>query len=349
MPADAPLDRRSLLKLAACTVALAACGRQPTSVSDAAAPVGPAPTTPPAAPPPPPPPPAPPAVPPVARYAPLPGEVLPELKQVASDFVQALTTRQPGMAPEDVVVAALAYVSPRLDADRTAAVAAPLHEAGVSSGEIVYPQYGGLAPDGTGAQRASIMVVVRQRLLSPGGQLTAVTRTCDVRLSRTGARGGWQVTDLLSVGGEPVDRPAGLAPEAVAVLDDPRIELPDSARWDVHAGRVGTPLLSVMSEAAARAPIGVAVLQTGHPVHVFDTRNTSAHTVGRAVDVWRVGDVAVVGQAVVGSPMRAVLDGAFADRRVTQTGSPDGTDLDGPAGRRSFTNTVHSDHLHIAV
>lgn len=337
-----PVDRRSLLKVAAGCLALTACaGSDPTTAPRPSATRSPS-----SAPPPSPPPARLPGLPPSARWVPLPQEPLAAPKQTAADFVQALTTRPLGAGPDDVLAVAAGAAGPGFDVAAALAEAAPLYAEAVTSGEIVYPQFGGLVPDGGGARSACIMVVVRQQLLAPGGAVAEVVRTCDIRVRLRD--GVWQVERLASIGGEPVDRPAGLDPATAAVLDDPRITLPDSARWDVHAGRVAPDVLAVLAAAAGRAALSVAVLRSGHPVNVFGTDRPSAHTAGRAVDVWAVGGTPVVAQAATGSPARAVLDGAFADPRVTQTGSPGGTDLDG-RGRRSFINVVHADHLHLAT
>jgi hypothetical protein len=335
------LDRRTLLRAAAACVALTACSpaappRAEGAPTPAASPPGPVLA------------PLPPALPVVPRWTPLPGEPLPDLKQAAADFAQLLSSRAAGATPDDALAAAVAAApAPALDAAQALEVAAPLFEEPTSTGEVVYPQFGGLVPDGPDALTASVMVVLRQQVLTSAGTASTVERTLDVRLTRVD--GQWQVTGLPSVGGEPVARPDGLDPLAAAVLDDPRIDLPDSARWDVHAGRVTPGVLRVLADAAARAPLSVCVLQSGHPVTVFGTDRTSDHTRGRAVDVWAVGGAPVLGQPLTGSPMSAVLDGAFADPGVRQVGSPPGTDRDGPAARRSFTNLVHADHLHLAT
>lgn len=338
------IDRRALLRLAAACVAVGACSRDPApKASPGTAPSGRLSSSPPAASPSPPPPPPPPP-----RWTPLPAEPLPRLKQVAANFVQDLANREAGGPPEAVLAAALAGVAaPGLDEAAVLTAAAPLLGEPGSRAEVVYPQFGGLVPDGPSARSASVMVVLRQTLVTPSGASKDVVRTCDVRLVQSG--GVWRVTALASAGGEPVDRPDGLDPVAVAVLDDPRIDLPDTARWDVHAGRVALDVLRVLRDTAALAPLSVCVLQTGHPVEVFGTARTSDHTKGRAVDVWAVGGQPVIGQASTGSPLRAVIDAAFAHPRVRQVGSPPGTDLDGPARRRSFVNVVHSDHLHLAT
>ena len=287
-----------------------------------------------------------PGLPTVAPYTPLEAEALPNLKKAAADFVQALTTRARGEQPGDALARAAALTSAGFDSDAALNLAGPLFADSVSTGEILYPQLSGLAPMGLGARSAGVMVVVRQRMLTDGGSTSSVTRVCDVRLEVQ--QGQWRVTDLVSVGGEPVDRPTGLAPQTEAVLDDPRIDLPDTCRWDIHAGIVAPNLLVVLSLAAAVAPLSVAVLRTGHPDNVFASSRISNHTQGRAVDVWRIDGQPVVSTGAATGATRRVLDAAFGEARTRQTGSPPGSDLDG-AGRRSFTDLVHQDHLHLAV
>lgn len=334
-----PLDRRSVLCLAALSVLAVGCrgaGDDPTVPVASGEPPAPTPTRSRAGQ----------DLPAAARYAPLTGEQLPNLKRVAADFVQALATRAGGQRPEDLLAGVGKLVVPGFATAAALRAAAPLFAEPVAVGEIVYPQLSGLLPLGPGAQQAGVMVVVRQRLMTSGGNSSEVVRVCDVRL--TVVQGQWRVSELVSAGGEPVDRPADLDPVATEVLDDPRIDLPDTCRWDVHAGRVSTDLLSVLSAAARVAPVGVTVLRSGHPPNVFGTSRISNHTAGRAVDLWRVGGEPVVGTGASAGPARSVLLAAAADRRTRQTGSPIGSDLDGP-GRRSFTDLVHHDHLHLAV
>lgn len=338
-PSVGQVDRRTLLKLAGASALLGACGGQDAapgdgqSVTDAAAAGTPTPT-------------AIPALPTAARYSPLPGEPVPNGKQVAADFVQALTTRRSGQQPADVLAELVHLTSPSFDAGAASALAAPLYPESVTTGEVVYPQLGGLRPLGSGATSASMMVVVRQRLLSPNRSVGEVVRTIDVRLAVES--GTWKVVELASVGGEPVDRPADLDARAVSVLDHSDIELPDTCAWDIHAGRISLELLGLLANVAEASPVSVAVLQTGHPVNVFGTDRISNHTEGRAVDIWRVGGEPVVTVGAAAGPAAVALRSAFDDPRLAQAGSPEGSDLDG-GGRRSFTDLVHKDHLHLAV
>lgn len=333
------LDRRTLLKAAGASILLGGCGGEDAPPVDDRPIPGAAPTatrTPTAAP----------TLPPAAPYSPLPGEPVPNAKKVAADFVQAITTRRAGQQPADVLAGTAQLTSPSFDPQAALAVAAPLYPEPVSTGEIVYPQVGGLRPLGPGATSAAMMVVVRQRLLTPKRSAYDVVRTVDVRLAVE--NGTWKVVELASAGGEPVERPADLDPRAARVLDHPGIDLPDTAVWDIHAGRISLGLLGLLADVGDVAPVSVTVLQTGHPVNVFGTGRVSNHTEGRAVDIWRVGGQPVVATGAAAGPAAAALRAAFADPRLAQAGSPEGSDLDG-GGRRSFNDLVHKDHLHLAV
>lgn len=332
------LDRRALLKLAGASVVLTGCGRDAPPVDSRPVP-GAAPTVtrrPTAAP----------TLPPAARYVPVPGEPVPNAKQVAADFVQALTTRRAGQQPADLLAGTAGLTGHSFDPQAALAAAAPLYPEPVTSGEIVYPQVGGLAPLGPGATSAVMMVVVRQRILTPKRSVYEVVRTVDVRLGVED--GAWKVAELASAGGEPIERPADLDPRAARVLDHSGIELPDTAAWDIHAKRISLELLDLLGALADVSPLSVAVLQTGHPVNVFGTSRVSNHAEGRAVDIWRVSGVPVVTAGAATGPAADALRRAFADPRLAQAGSPEGSDLDG-GRRRSFNDLVHKDHLHLAV
>lgn len=265
------------------------------------------------------------------------GDVYREVKAPAGRFVQAVATYPAGQALVDVAAAGRSDVSRDADPAELARAIAPLHDpVRGARADIVYAQLGGLDPKDDPTS-ASVMVICRQSLGTG-----AVTRTVDVRVARVD--GAWSVVGVASAGGDPVARPAHLSDSATAVLDDPRITLPDSARWDVHRGDVEESLLRAMPAMAARYPYAVTCLSSGHPRNVFATGRTSNHTVGRAVDVWRVADLPVALQ----QPDR---DTAAHDLNRVLFDSPD-VQVGGPwlfEGLRSFTDAVHLDHLHVAA
>jgi hypothetical protein len=187
------------------------------------------------------------------------------------------------------------------------------------------------------------MVVTRQDL-TRDGKTTTQTRTLDVRLVKTG--GHWMFDRLASAGGTPVPRPANLAAEAAAVLDNPRITLPDTAKWDIYRGVISPTLLRLLSAIAAHHTITVTVLETGHPIDVFGTSHVSMHTLGRAADINMVDGSHVIDQRRPGSAADALVRWLLVQPTVGQVGSP--WDLDGSAPR-SFTNDVHLDHVHVSV
>jgi hypothetical protein len=273
---------------------------------------------------------------PASPYEPAAGEADPAAKRLGALVAQRLTTYETSDALADVVARVID------DPVRRAALAAaaePLFHAGRwSRGTVVYPQMGGLTAD-----RASIMVVTRQDVGVGAVAEVTETRTLDVRLVRGAS--GWVFDELASAGGVPVPRPADLAPDAARVVDDPRITLPDSARWDIYAGRISGQLLAVMASLAEQTAYGVAVLETGHPVNVFETTRQSAHTRGYAVDVYAIGGALVIDERAEGSRTRGIVGWLHERGDVVQIGSP----WDLGAGNRSFTNAVHQDHVHIAA
>lgn len=279
---------------------------------------------------------APPAPPPATTWTAGPAEVLPEAKEVATHTVEVLTTYDVGAAGD--TVAAVTSDPSRQDATRLAA--APLLDAERwSRGRVVYAQLGGFREE-----RASVMVVVEQRTAGAGAEPATVTRTVDVRVLRRDGR--WHFDALAAVGGMPVGRPSDLPAVATAVLDDPRIVLPDSTRWDIHAGIVDPTLLRVMSRIAERTPYTVVTITSGHPRRVFGTEKVSDHTRGRAVDIALLDGTPVVEVRHEGSPAHTLTRQLWEDPDVRQIGSP--WALDGYGGR-SFTDLVHQDHLHVSV
>lgn len=286
----------------------------------------------------PPPPPA-----PAAYQAPA-GDALPTFKQTAGRFAQALATYDAvDGAPQPLPTSGYVGAGPAL-----AAAAAPLRPpARYSRAEVEFVQYGGLTPVSPKATSGVAMVVLRQVLQDEAGATKIVRRTLDLRLQLDG--GLWQVAGLASAGGSPLARPQQLAAPAQMLLDDDRVDLPDSARWDIYSGQIAQDLLTTMLRLADVARLRATVLKTGHPERVVDGRVSapvSAHFRGRAVDIYALDDVPVA--AAAADVIRSVMQTAGGIATVSQVGGPEGFDLD--AGRRRYlTNLVHADHLHVAV
>lgn len=273
----------------------------------------------------------PPAPPAFAPFTPAAGEPEPEAKRRAANLVQALMTyeRGGGTAARAQAIAVQFGIDPGL----SEAAAPLLSPEEASSGEIIYPQLGGLTADA-----ASVMVVVRQHLVGAAGS-REVSRTVGVRL--TNAAGAWAVTGLEALGdsGPPATPPAD--PAVAAVLGNERIELPDTARWDMAAGRVDSRVVQLLAALANQWRLGVTTLATGHPVEVFGTDRMSNHTRGRAVDIWAIDGTSVEAQRADPAAVIAVAQAASA-AGVTELGSPWVLELPG-----SFTDIVHQDHLHL--
>lgn len=267
---------------------------------------------------------------PIAPYVPLEGEPVPAAKQAAADILQAIGTYERGAGTLEAARARLVArgFDPAL-ADGGLGLLGPTQAAAV---DIVYPQLGGLT-----ATSSSVMVVARQRTLRDR-QESAVTRTIDVRLTR--AAETWTPVAIASLGGDPVAVPADASPLVTSVLANPRLDLPDSARWDIAAGRTGTKLLQLLMDLSVEHELRVVVLASGHPPSVFGRRAVSNHTRGRAVDIWAVDGAPVITQRDPAGPLPALVRRILA-MGVTELGSPFAL------GRGSFSDTVHQDHLHL--
>lgn len=266
-------------------------------------------------------------------FTPARGDVQRDAKRVAGRVAERLTTYERGTSADQL---ARRVAGPGARARRLATAARPLVRADArSTGTVVYPQLGGLT-----TSTASVMVVVRQRTGAPEVEPAVVTRTLDIRLRRSG--GVWALDRLASAGGDPVPRPSELSRVAQAVLDNRRIELSDSARWDIHRGGVDDRLLAAMGAAARRTRYRVAVIDSGHPRNVFGTDRRSAHASGYAVDIYAVEDRLVVAQRRARGPAYAFTRRLYA-RAPYQLGSPW---VFSGAGS-TFTDEVHQDHIHL--
>ena len=274
------------------------------------------------------------------QFEPSPNEVQADAKRLGAVVAYQITNYGPDSS---VIELAAGVTADPARADALARGAATVHHPGMwSRGTIEYAQLGGHLDD-----RISIMVMVHQEL---GGEGTAdaeraETRMMDVRLMR-GASGAWEFEELASAGGQPVARPADLSPLAASVVDDPRIDLPDSAIWDIYSGYTDHALLEAMLDIAERTPYSVIVLKTGHPHNVFGTDRLSNHTVGRAVDIHEVDSELVIDSHDATSSIYALSEWLVSRHDIREFGSPWRFD---DAVAHNFTNEVHHDHLHVGV
>lgn len=269
-----------------------------------------------------------------ALYDPPADELYPNGKRLAGRVAQQLATFGPEASAGELA-RSVGAVGPEAAAlERT--VAPLVDPARRSSAEVVYVQISGVT-----ATTLGTMVLVRQHLEDAGGRRESVVRAMDVRLRRTD--GPWSLDRVASVGGTPVERPANVSPAAARVLDNPNIELPDTARWDIYRGEIDDGLLRALAGAADRWRLAISVLRSGHPRNVWATRRVSAHTVGLAADIYAVDGTPVVSQQADGSRAQQLV-ASFLAGGATQVGSPWALP---PGGRRSFTDRVHRDHVHV--
>jgi hypothetical protein len=130
-------------------------------------------------------------------------------------------------------------------------------------------------------------------------------------------------------------------PLAAQVVGDPRITLSSNARDDLLAGRIDPRLEAVLLSAAARAPIAISVLQTGHP-YLTVNGSVSNHSFGRAADIATVDGAPVGPGNQAAHALADALGELQAPIRPTEIGSP--WNIDDPA---YFTDGDHQDHLHV--
>ncbi|WP_380168978.1 hypothetical protein [Jannaschia sp. R86511] len=203
---------------------------------------------------------------------------------------------------------------------------------------VLYPQYGGLTETS-----ASVMTLLTQRLVTADGELEERQSTLDVRLGRATTEDDWAVTAV----SPDLDAPAAgeVSVKAQDVLGNPGVRLPGPALRDIQAGGMDEDLLALLDGLGDRRVVDVHVLRTGHPTNVFDTDRPSNHSLGRALDVWRVDG------RLVGDPdtPRELLEQVMRDAAAlgaTEVGGPFDVNGDRPG---FFTDAVHQDHIHVGL
>lgn len=270
----------------------------------------------------------------VEPFVPDSAEVYTDAKRLAGRLAQAVLTYRRGATAREV---AASLPDARVSTQKLTRTLEPVVDPGMrSAGEVIYPQLSGVTETSLGA-----MVVVRQTLEDADGRRGSVTRVLDVRLRRVPG-GQWSLDTIGSVGGTAVSRPPSLPSEAKQVLDHPRIDLPDSARWDIYRGNVDRSLLVALEKVADQHELSIAVLGSGHPPNVWATNRPSAHSRGFAADIYAVDGRLVIRQRRPGSAAHAAAQ-AFFSGGARQLGSP----WSFGGGERSFTDAVHQDHIHL--
>lgn len=268
----------------------------------------------------------------VVPWSPDPGEVEPAAKVAATRVIEAIEAHGSTGATRATWRQRLLNAGASADLVMPAALAPPAVPAVT---RVLYPQYGGLTADS-----ACVMALAEQTWRRRGGGLARRTMTVDVRLRRDA--GGWQVTGLI-----PAALPAQTRPTpgstVGALLRNRRIDLNDTARAELSAGRVDPLVVRALLSLSRSWSMSVSVFAAGHPAEVFGTSSTSNHTRGRAVDIW-----AIDGRPVVGLSLE---DGRL-NRFLLDVGATGSDEIGGPlvpvgAGTGYFANPLHRDHIHL--
>ena len=197
--------------------------------------------------------------------------------------------------------------------------------------QVIDAQYGGLLPT-----RASVLVVCRSWRVH-GRRVREGGATYDVRLTRTST--GWRVTAIHP--SRPGPRRRRPSSEERAVLRSERISLPPAARADVEAGEVHEVVLAALIRLSERYRIGVSVVRSGHPLHVFGTDRLSDHPQGRAFDTFSIDGHLVVSAH---TPRRLVT--GFMEAAATAGAYNVGGPYLLGAAPQFFSDDTHHDHVH---
>lgn len=135
---------------------------------------------------------------------------------------------------------------------------------------------------------------------------------------------------------------------AAALLADPRVRLSDAAKGDVAAGAVDPRITALLRALAARHPIAVSVLRSGHSRCVGGGDDpgchVSEHWYGRGADVWMVGGRPVNASNEAARDLVEALLGLSGRLRPDEVGSPF-PQFDAVPGW--FSDSAHADHLHL--
>ena len=269
------------------------------------------------------------ALPPLRPWHTSPHDIEPAAKAAAVRFIEALGTWSQG--EHDLASARTRISALGQDPALASAGRALLHAAAASVIQVIDAQYGGIL-----ATTSSVLVVCRQLVDSPTGTLVHGGTTVDVRLSKIGSR--WRVTDLFPA--RPGPAASSLSSSATRVLAHPRITLPPASAADVRSGLIHESVLSTMLALAQDYRIGISVIRSGHPIHVFGTQRLSDHPRGRAFDTWQLNGHAVIDGR---TPERLVVGYM---QRVAALGS---YNVGGPyqlSGAQFFSDNTHHDHVH---
>ncbi len=190
---------------------------------------------------------------------------------------------------------------------------------------MTYTQYFGyLPPDAS--------ILVEADFVNGGGTIY------DVRISET--REEWRTDSIIAATPSPPLQDPG--PLARQVLTNDRITLPWAGRVDVAAGLVSDAVLRSMLAVAEQHRIGISVLISAHPLHVFGTDRRSNHPDGLAYDIGSIDGQLVVDRGAA-ELVRQVMRIA-AGTGAHQVGGPNDLDLD---RRQYFSDPTHSDHVHV--
>ncbi len=160
-------------------------------------------------------------------------------------------------------------------------------------------------------------------------------------------RANWYVNKVLAQADRYASAPVlavGRA-DASALLNNPKLGLTESARYDLEQGVVDARVIGLLEVLLQSYSIKVSVFKTGHSTYVKGSNRVSNHTLGRAVDIYEINGERVSSSSASARAVVAWLATGEGPLRPTELGSPFGefTDLPGV-----FTDSGHQGHIHVA-
>jgi CHAP domain len=127
-----------------------------------------------------------------------------------------------------------------------------------------------------------------------------------------------------------------------ALLDNPRLKLPEGARSDLASGKVDPRLVAVLGKLVERHEVGLSVIKTGHD-QFTSSGSVSNHFHGRGIDIASVDGRPVNVSNLAARDLVEDLAALPKGLRPEEVGAP--WDL---APAEFFSDQAHQDHIHVA-
>jgi cell wall-associated NlpC family hydrolase/murein DD-endopeptidase MepM/ murein hydrolase activator NlpD len=130
--------------------------------------------------------------------------------------------------------------------------------------------------------------------------------------------------------------------ELQALLDNPKLELPEGARSDLASGQVDPRMVSLLAALTKEHKVSLSVIKTGHD-QFTSGGSVSNHFLGRGIDIASVDGEIVRPNSIASRELAEAIAELPESIRPTEVGTPWSINAEG-----FFTDGAHQDHLHVA-